>query len=159
MKKQTIIPVKMIVTYIFRNVNTFFDKKSKSDNFFTQKRKYFFKNVLTFSKSGVIIKTRKYRGKTEDCKMNAYNTYGYKENVTAARKRPMPVSLRLLRAIFLTVCERITLRGLRVTAMLVSFFAALGFIGGMECGVISGAVGITFCLLIAAVGLIVDFEE
>lgn len=91
--------------------------------------------------------------------MNAYNTYGYKENVTAARKRPMPVSLRLLRAIFLTVCERITLRGLRVTAMLVSFFAALGFIGGMECGVISDAVGITFCLLIAAVGLIVDFEE
>lgn len=91
--------------------------------------------------------------------MNAYSTYGYKENVTAPRKRPLFVLLRLFRAIFLTVCERVTLRGLRVTAMLVSFFVALGFVGGMECGVISGAVGITFCLLVAAVGLIVDFEE
>ena len=71
--------------------------------------------------------------------MNAYNSYACKGNVTAARKRQTSVLLRLLRAVFLTVCERITLRGLRVTATLVSFFAALGFIGGMECGVISGA--------------------
>lgn len=90
---------------------------------------------------------------------NAYNTYSGKGNVTAARKRTAPTFLRLLRAIVLTVCERITLRGLRVTATLVSFFAALGFIGGMECGVISGAVGITLCLVIAAAGLVANFEE
>ena len=91
--------------------------------------------------------------------MNAYNTYGCKGNVAAGRKRPASVTLRLLRAVYLTVLERITLRGLRVTATLVSFFAALGFIGGMECGVISGAVGITFCLVIAAAGLVANFEE
>lgn len=90
---------------------------------------------------------------------NAYNTYSGKRNVTAARKRTAPILLRLLRAIALTVGERITLRGLRVTATLVSFFAALGFIGGMECGVISGAVGITLCLVIAAAGLAANFEE
>ena len=63
---------------------------------------------------------------------NAYNTYSGKRNVTAARKRTAPILLRLLRAIVLTVGERITLRGLRVTATLVSFFAALGFIGGIS---------------------------
>ena len=131
----------------------------ETDKIISQMRKYFFKNVLTFSKSGVIIKTRKSRRNTEDCKMNAYNSYACKGNVTAARKRQTSVLLRLLRAVFLTVCERITLRGLRVTATLVSFFAALGFIGGMECGVISGAVGITFCLIIAAAGLVANFEE
>lgn len=91
--------------------------------------------------------------------MNAYNTYGCKGNVTAGRKRPASVTLRLLRAVYLTVLERITLRSLRVTATVVSFFAALGFIGGMECGVISGAVGITICLVIAAAGLVANFEE
>lgn len=90
---------------------------------------------------------------------NAYNTCSGKRNVAAARKRTAPILLRLLRAIVLTVGERITLRGLRVTATLVSFFAALGFIGGMECGVISGAVGITLCLVIAAAGLAANFEE
>lgn len=91
--------------------------------------------------------------------MNAYTSYACKENVTAARKRQTSFLLRLLSAVFLTVCERITLRGLRVTATLVSFFAALGFIGGMECGVISGALGITICLIIAAAGLVANFEE
>lgn len=91
--------------------------------------------------------------------MNAYTSYACKENVTAARKRQTSFLLRLLRAVFLTVCERITLRDLRVTATLVSFFAALGFIGGMECGVISGALGITICLIIAAAGLVANFEE
>ena len=44
--------------------------------------------------------------------MNAYTSYACKENVTAARKRQTSFLLRLLRAVFLTVCERITLRGL-----------------------------------------------
>ena len=106
MKKQTKIPVKMIVTHIFRNVNTFFDKKTKTDKIISQMRKYFFKNVLTFSKSGVIIKTRKSRRNTEDCKMNAYNSYACKGNVTAARKRQTSVLLRPLRAVFLTEEQR-----------------------------------------------------
>lgn len=91
--------------------------------------------------------------------MNAYNTYGCKGNVAAGRKRTASAAMRLLRAVFLTVSERVTVRGLRVTAMLVSFFAALGFIGGMECGVISEALGITLCLLVAAAGLVANFEE
>ncbi len=94
--------------------------------------------------------------------MNAYNAYEYKGNVSARKNRSASVAvtlLRLLRAVYMTVCERITLRGLRVAATVISFIAVLGFIGGMECGTVSIAAGVTFCLLIAGAGLAAHFEE
>lgn len=94
--------------------------------------------------------------------MNAYNAYGYKGNVSARKNRSASVVdtlIRLLRAIALTVCERVTVRGLQATATIISFVAVLGFIGGMECGTISISVGVTVCLIIACVGLFAHFEE
>lgn len=94
--------------------------------------------------------------------MNAYNAYGYKGNVSARKNRSASVAdtlLRLLRAIYLTVCERVTLRGLQVAATVASFVVVFGLIGGMECGTISVAAGVTLCLVIACVGLVAHFEE
>ena len=94
--------------------------------------------------------------------MNAYHAYEYKGNVSARKNRSASaaaMAIRLLRAIWLTVCERVTLRGLHVAATVISFVAALGFIGGMECGTISISVGVTLCLLIACAGLAAHFEE
>ena len=94
--------------------------------------------------------------------MNAYNAYEYKGNVSARKNRSASVAdtlLRLFRAIYLTICERVTVRGLQVAATVVSFVAVLGFIGGMECGTVSIAAGVTICLVIACVGLVAHFEE
>ncbi len=88
------------------------------------------------------------------------NAYGYRENMKVKRgRRHGSAVARLLRAVFEVVCERITAANVRMAAVLVGFFVALGIVGGMESGAVSLYVGLPVCLAIAASALLMHFDD
>ena len=92
--------------------------------------------------------------------MNAYNAYGYKGAISAGRNRSAAHTLlRLLRAIFAVIGERVRSVEARVATVIGSFAVALGVVGGMETGAVPLYIGLPICLGLAAVGLLMHFED
>ncbi|MBR5538889.1 MAG: hypothetical protein IKU61_03225 [Clostridia bacterium] len=86
--------------------------------------------------------------------MNAYNTYPYRKTL----KRKSTV-VRLLRAILEVICERLAAVELGAIAVVTSFSIALGIVGGMESGMLPVYIGLPVCLVLAAAGLLIRFED
>ena len=115
---------------------------------------------MTFSNSGDKIETQEKQKRRKGAKMNAYNAYTYSGNVSAKKNRSLVRILWLyLRAFFETAFLRLRALDLRVAATIASFVAALGMIGGMECGAVPFYIGLPVCAAIAVAGLIAHFEE
>ncbi len=92
--------------------------------------------------------------------MNAYNAYGYREHVGARRNRSALATVRrFLRAVFAVLGERLSAPEVRVAAVVIGFVIALGLIGGMESGALPIYIGLPLCLVLAAAGLLVHFED
>ena len=88
------------------------------------------------------------------------NAYGYKENVRVKRNRSaFNTIIRFLRAVFEVICERVGASELRVAAVVVSFAASLGLVGGMECGTVPVYIGLPICLILAAAALLTHFDD
>lgn len=137
----------------------FFRYFSKIDKKHFPFRKFFLKNVLTFSKSGVIMKVQKKNGQ-EAVQMNAYNSYGYRGTIGVKKNRAAVRTLvRLVRAILAVIGERLRACEVRVAAVLGSFAVALGLVGGMESGMVPLYIGLPICLVLAAAGLLMHFED
>ncbi len=88
--------------------------------------------------------------------MNAYNTYGYRGT---AKRKSASTAMRLLRAIFAVICERICAAHIRAIALGVGFVVSLGIVGGMESGIVPLYIGLPLCLVFAAAGLLMRFED
>lgn len=144
----------------FPKSKDFFRYFSKTDKKYFRFRKFFQKNVLTFSKSGVIIETQRNKTSREAVHMNAYNAYGYRENAMARRNRSAFGTMRrFLRAVFAVIGERLNSPEARVAEVIGSFVVALGLIGGMESGAVPLYIGLPVCLVLAAAGLLTHFED
>ena len=92
--------------------------------------------------------------------MNAYNSYGYRGTIRAKRNRSAMYTLvRFLRAVFAVIGERVRACEVRVAAVLCSFAIALGMVGGMETGMVPLYIGLPVCLVLAAAGLLMHFED
>lgn len=92
--------------------------------------------------------------------MNAYNAYGYRGNVTAKRNRSaLRTALRFLRAVIEVILERVRAVEVRTASVILGFVAALGLVGGMECGMIPVYIGLPVCLVLAAAGLLTHFDD
>lgn len=86
--------------------------------------------------------------------MNAYNTYPYRRTL----KRKSTVA-RFLRAVLEVICERLAAVEIRTAAIVTVFAVALGLVGGMESGVLPIYIGLPICLVLAAAGLLIRFED
>ena len=86
--------------------------------------------------------------------MNAYNTYPYRRTL----KRKSTVA-RFLRAVLAVICERLAAVEVRTAAVVTGFAVALGLVGGMESGVLPIYIGLPICLVLAAAGLLIRFED
>ena len=86
--------------------------------------------------------------------MNAYNTYPYRRTL----KRKSTVA-RFLRAVLVVICERLAAVEIRTAAIVTVFAVALGLVGGMESGVLPIYIGLPICLVLAAAGLLIRFED
>lgn len=92
--------------------------------------------------------------------MNAYNTYGYRGNVTAKRNRSaLRTAMRFLRAVFSVIGERLHAAEVRIAAVSVGFLVTLGLVGGMESGMVPLYIGLPICLVLAVAGLLIHFED
>ena len=92
--------------------------------------------------------------------MNAYRMDAYTGNVRVRRNKSVGhVVLRVLRAFFEVLAERLSADTIRASAVGVSFLVALGVIGGMETGAVSVYVGLPVCVAAAAVGLLTRIED
>ncbi len=92
--------------------------------------------------------------------MNAYNSYGYRGTIGARRNRSaIGTFLRLMRAIFAVIGERLRAVEVRVAAVIGSFVVGLGLIGGMESGMVELYIGLPICLVLAAAVLLMHFED
>lgn len=92
--------------------------------------------------------------------MNAYNAYGYRENISARRNRSaLGTMRRLMRAVFAVIGERLGSAEARVAAVIGGFVVALGLVGGMESGSVPLYIGLPVCLVLAAAGLLTHFED
>lgn len=92
--------------------------------------------------------------------MNAYNAYGYRENVAVKRNRLARNTMRrLMRAVFAVLGERLGSPEVRAAAVIGGFVVALGLVGGMESGAVPIYVGLPVCLVLAAAGLLAHFED
>lgn len=115
---------------------------------------------MTFSNNGDIIIIQDKQKRRKDIKMNTYNAYTYRGNVSAKANRSL---LRLiwlyLRAFFEVAFARVRAQDLRAVATVASFVAALGLIGGMEFGAVPFYIGLPVCAVIAIAGLVAHFEE
>ena len=153
--------------YLYFDYNIDFPKSkdlfryfSKTDKKYFHFRKFFQKNVLTFSKSGAMIETQRNKTSREAVHMNAYNTYGYREHVGARRNRSaLGTMRRLMRAVFAVLRERLGSPEVRAAAVIGGFVVALGLVGGMESGAVPIYVGLPVCLALAAAGLLTHFED
>ena len=86
--------------------------------------------------------------------MNAYNTYPYRK--TLKRKSTL---VRLIRAIFEVICERLAAVELGIATVVTGFAITLGIVGGMESGMLPVYIGLPVCLVLAAAGLLIRFED